>query len=116
MFIYGRTQFVAVDEPKNLNFLYERSDHCSMIRSLALIVILASSAAPVERRTAPRSEPRDQAHALRGRTATTPRSSASRREFQHLQPCPSTGRPAGACPGYVVDHIIPLKRGGRRAQ
>jgi hypothetical protein len=22
------------------------------------------------------------------------------------------GRPNGACPGYVVDHIVPLKRGG----
>jgi hypothetical protein len=112
MFIYGGTPFVAVNEPKNLNFLYERSDHCNMIRSLALILILASAAAAVERRTAPRCEPRDQAHAQRGRMATTLRSSASRREFQHLQPCPSTGRPAGACPGYVVDHIIPLKRGG----
>jgi 5-methylcytosine-specific restriction endonuclease McrA len=22
------------------------------------------------------------------------------------------GKTAGACPGYVVDHIVPLKRGG----
>jgi len=28
---------------------------------------------------------------------------------------PSTGRPTGACAGYVVDHIIPLKRGGADA-
>ncbi|TMB32206.1 MAG: HNH endonuclease [Deltaproteobacteria bacterium] len=28
-------------------------------------------------------------------------------------PCPSTGRKSGACPGYIVDHVIPLKRGGR---
>jgi 5-methylcytosine-specific restriction endonuclease McrA len=27
-------------------------------------------------------------------------------------PCPATGRTSGACPGYVVDHIVPLKRGG----
>lgn len=27
-------------------------------------------------------------------------------------PCPATGRKTGACPGYVVDHIHPLKRGG----
>jgi hypothetical protein len=27
-------------------------------------------------------------------------------------PCPSTGKTYGACPGYVVDHITPLKRGG----
>lgn len=30
------------------------------------------------------------------------------REFQRKHPCPSTGRPSGACPGYVKDHIIPL--------
>lgn len=35
-----------------------------------------------------------------------------RREFEANHPCPSTGRPSGACPGYVVDHVIPLKRGG----
>jgi hypothetical protein len=29
--------------------------------------------------------------------------------------CPSTGATAGACPGYVVDHIVPLKRSGANA-
>jgi hypothetical protein len=65
-----------------------------------------------ERRTAARSEQRDEAHAQRGRTAPSARSSASRREFQRLKPYPSTGETTGTCPGYVVDHIIPLKRGG----
>jgi hypothetical protein len=32
--------------------------------------------------------------------------------FQHLHPCPSTGRTTGACPGYVRDHIVPLCKGG----
>jgi len=40
------------------------------------------------------------------------RSSAARAEFQRAHPCPSTGRSSGACPGYVVDHVTPLKRGG----
>ena len=40
------------------------------------------------------------------------RSTSARHEFQHLHPCPSTGSAAGGCPGYVVDHIRPLKRGG----
>jgi len=26
--------------------------------------------------------------------------------------CPATGKTYGACPGYVVDHVIALKRGG----
>jgi hypothetical protein len=40
------------------------------------------------------------------------RSSAARRPFQSSHPCPATGLPTGACPGFVVDHIVPLKRGG----
>lgn len=31
-----------------------------------------------------------------------------RRAFMKLHPCPSTGKTKGACPGWQVDHIIPL--------
>lgn len=48
----------------------------------------------------------------RGRIA---RSSTARHEFQRQHPCPSTGRSTGACPGYVIDHLTPLKRGGTDA-
>jgi hypothetical protein len=82
-----------------------------VIRILALAGILAITAA-AEQRSAPRSERRDQAQALRGRTKAPPRNSSARREFQRLHPCPSSGKPTGACPGYVVDRIVPLKRGG----
>ena len=40
------------------------------------------------------------------------RSRAERDAFERANPCPSTGRPRGSCPGYVVDHVIALKRGG----
>jgi len=40
------------------------------------------------------------------------RDPAQQQAFQRAKPCPSTGNDAGACPGYVVDHVIPLKRGG----
>jgi len=40
------------------------------------------------------------------------RSRAMRSAFQHLTPCPSTGRTTGACPGYVVDHVVPLCANG----
>jgi hypothetical protein len=43
------------------------------------------------------------------------RSSTARREFMQSHPCPSTGRSSGACPGFVVDHVVPLKRGGADA-
>jgi hypothetical protein len=81
-----------------------------VIRIVTLTAILAM-AAPAEQRSAPRSERRDQAQAQRGGTKVRPRSASARREFQGLHPCPSTGKPSGACPRYVVDHIVPLKRG-----
>ncbi|MBE7940323.1 MULTISPECIES: HNH endonuclease signature motif containing protein [Ramlibacter] len=47
-----------------------------------------------------------------GRIARDPHARAA---FQRSHPCPSTGRSYGACPGYVVDHVQPLKRGGADA-
>ena len=43
------------------------------------------------------------------------RSPQAKREFKMANPCPSTGRSSGACPGYVIDHVTPLKRGGSDA-
>lgn len=40
------------------------------------------------------------------------RDPAQRAAFQRSRPCPSTGKTSGACPGYVVDHIRPLAKGG----
>src|ERR1700689_2998295 len=40
------------------------------------------------------------------------RSGSAKRSFEKSNPCPSTGKSSGACPGYVVDHVKPLKRGG----
>lgn len=43
------------------------------------------------------------------------RSTSAKREFKKEHPCPATGSSSGACPGYVIDHITPLKRGGADA-
>jgi hypothetical protein len=43
------------------------------------------------------------------------RSEPARSTFQRLNPCPATGQTTGRCPGYVIDHVIPLKRGGTDA-
>jgi hypothetical protein len=43
------------------------------------------------------------------------RSPRARDDFKRTHPCPSTGRTTGACPGYVIDHVVPLKRGGADA-
>lgn len=32
--------------------------------------------------------------------------------FRKNHPCPATGKRTGACPGYVVDHVVPLCLGG----
>jgi hypothetical protein len=45
-------------------------------------------------------------------TTSVKRSTAAKHQFQRENPCPSTGRPTGSCPGYVIDHVIPLCAGG----
>jgi hypothetical protein len=46
---------------------------------------------------------------------TVHRSAAARDAFKREHRCPSTGRPRGACPNYVIDHIKPLAIGGADA-
>lgn len=40
------------------------------------------------------------------------RSTAAKNAFKRANPCPVTQSSKGPCPGYVVDHIIPLCAGG----
>lgn len=40
------------------------------------------------------------------------RSSQAKREFRKTEPCPATGETTGACPGYVIDHVVALACGG----
>jgi hypothetical protein len=44
---------------------------------------------------------------------TQPRSAHPKRDFRSEFACPSTGKYGGACPGWVIDHIVALKRCGR---
>lgn len=32
--------------------------------------------------------------------------------YKRIHPCPATGKASGACPGWSVNHIIPLASGG----
>jgi hypothetical protein len=43
------------------------------------------------------------------------RSEAAKDAFKREHPCPSTGKRSGPCPGYVIDHIQPLSKGGADA-
>lgn len=44
--------------------------------------------------------------------AKIPRSEAAKRAFRAEHVCPATDRHKGPCPGYVIDHVIPLCAGG----
>jgi hypothetical protein len=48
----------------------------------------------------------------RGSHGYIARSSHAKEEFRRAHPCPVTGKKYGACPGWVVDHVQALKRGG----
>lgn len=47
-----------------------------------------------------------------GSSSKGKRSSAQRSAFTRKNRCPSTGKTTGSCPGYHVDHIVPLACGG----
>mgnify|MGYP001594179808 CR=1 FL=1 len=40
------------------------------------------------------------------------RSASAIKDFKRTHPCPATGKSTGRCSGYVIDHVVPLKRGG----
>lgn len=44
--------------------------------------------------------------------AAPARSAAAKAEFRRAHPCPATGQVRGACPGWVIDHVVPLCAGG----
>lgn len=44
--------------------------------------------------------------------AKPPRSHSATTAFKRQHPCPATGQPKGACPGWIIDHVIPLCAGG----
>src|SRR4051812_5772732 len=48
--------------------------------------------------------------------AKAQREAAQRAAFVKAYPCPATGKPRGACPGYVEDHTNPLGGGGADRQ
>jgi hypothetical protein len=47
-----------------------------------------------------------------GAAGAAERSRAVRAEFVRENACPSTGRTSGPCPGWQVDHVVPLCLGG----
>ncbi len=92
-----------------------------MFRIGTLIAVLAVVAPAAVSNRYIRSERRDQERRHTARYCETcertpsgriKRNSAARRAFRLFNPCPADGSITGACRGYVIDHIVPLKRGG----
>ena len=79
---------------------------------LATVLLVAAPAAPANTATHHSTYATGVARDSHGRIKRSPQ---ARRDFQKSHPCPSTGKTSGACPGYVVDHVRPLKRGGADA-
>lgn len=48
----------------------------------------------------------------RNEKGNTQRSKQVIARFKQLYACPSTGKNSGACPGWAIDHVIPLDCGG----
>ena len=40
------------------------------------------------------------------------RSSSAKAAFKASQPCPANGNSSRPCPGYAIDHVVPLVCGG----
>lgn len=77
-----------------------------MIRAMVLLILLAGPAtAATDARicgTGPQRDADGKIH----------RSRAVLRDYQAIHPCPSTGQTTGPCPGWALDHVIPLACGG----
>lgn len=43
------------------------------------------------------------------------RSAKAVKDFRKANPCPATQEPRGPCPGFIVDHVVPLCAGGADA-
>lgn len=73
-----------------------------MIRLLVILLALAPALALSA------TDPRYCGPPQRASDGSILRSKAVVREFRSIHPCPSTGLKTGRCPGWAVDHVVPL--------
>ena len=88
------------------------------MKHILLALFLLATVFPLDAsngRSAPKSTKVRCASCTRTSKGRIARSAAANRTFRKSHPCPSTGKASGACPGYVIDHVVPLKRGGADA-
>jgi 5-methylcytosine-specific restriction endonuclease McrA len=99
-----------------------------LVRALLAALLALALAAPMVPEARPRSSSSSYRTSSpehhRSRVSTSPgsvrrdangkihRERAAKDTFRRSHPCPSTGKTRGACPGYEVDHVMPLACGG----
>jgi hypothetical protein len=72
----------------------------------ALLINTAAFASPLEETRYCTIEP------VRTETGRIARRTDVLVAFRKIHPCPSTGSRFGACPGWNIDHVVPLAVGG----
>jgi len=87
-------------------------------RDLGALVFAVLSAAPaLAQLPAPGmpgapNDPRYCGEPARDAAGRIKRSRAVLRQFAQVFPCPATLEPVASCPGWAIDHVIPLAAGG----
>ena len=84
------------------------ADRRACLGNMLLVILLALAPALALSAT----DPRYCGPPQRASDGSILRSKAVVREFRSIHPCPSTGLKTGRCPGWAVDHVVPLKCGG----
>lgn len=78
-----------------------------MRRALALLAGLALTGA-----AGAAEDPRQCGAPTRYADGSIQRSASAKAAFARMYPCPVTGQVSGSCPGWAIDHVIPLALGG----
>lgn len=76
-----------------------------ILLSLMFVLSTAAWAGPLD-------ETRYCGSPVRNTDGTIKRSSTVLTAFKKIHPCPATGLTTGACPGWSMNHVIPLACGG----
>ena len=89
------------------------------MKSLAAIVLLSVLTAnagevlqPIFAPSPRLEETRICGEPLRDSNGVIKRSSAVLTAYRKVHPCPVTGKSSGTCPGWAINHVIPLAKGG----
>lgn len=86
--------------------------HAVLVFLVYLVTVLGLSLIAMLGNASAAGDPRYCGPPQRASDGSIARSKAVVREFRAIHPCPSTGHTTGRCPGWAVDHVVPLKCGG----